>query len=179
MQKKKRDTTTIAETERCILRAWSPEDLDDATEMYLRPEHADFFLHEPIDRGHIRRGIASSILLHEKFGYSFWPLFLKETGALIGHCGLQPLREVGEIEVGYLVVPEHRGKGIATEAARAAVGYGFKKLGLPRIVAIALPENTASIRVMEKLGMEYEKNISRKGLEFVLYALERTQNRRS
>jgi RimJ/RimL family protein N-acetyltransferase len=89
----------------------------------------------------------------------------------IGWAGLQPLEESGEIEVGYAFGKNAWGRGIATEAARAVVRWGFEARGLDRIVAIAYEENEGSRRVMDKLGMRYEGMRLVHGTESVYYSL--------
>ena len=77
-------------------------------------------------------------------------------GSLVGLCGLAILRGAEEGEIWYLVEPESWGKGIATEAVTHLLDYGFGELGLHRIWATCLPENPASARVLEKVGMRKE-----------------------
>ena len=85
------------------------------------------------------------------------PIVLKETGEVAGWCGLGPLDyDEAEIEIFFVVAREHWGKGLATEAARALLGYAFDVLGLRRVVAVADPRNRASVAVIEKLGMRFE-----------------------
>src|ERR687884_170254 len=74
---------------------------------------------------------------------------LKDGGELLGYCGLKTLADTPDIELLYGIVEEHWGRGLVTEAARAALRFGFEEAGLDYIVAIALPENVASQRVME------------------------------
>jgi ribosomal-protein-alanine N-acetyltransferase len=86
---------------------------------------------------------------------------LRETDRLIGWCGLGPLDfDESEIELYFGVSPEHWGKGIATEAGASMLAYGFRCLGLDRIVAVVRPENVASKRVLEKLGMNQRRTVS-------------------
>lgn len=86
----------------------------------------------------------------------------KSTGQLIGWCGLGPLDfDVSEIEIYYGLAPSHWGLGLTTEAAKALLRYGFETIGLSRITALVKPENVASQRVIEKLGLIYEKRIGR------------------
>jgi [ribosomal protein S5]-alanine N-acetyltransferase len=112
-------------------------------------------------------------------GFCFWRLLPKETlGAqdaeqMIGFCGLQPLPETTEIEIGWWLARAWWGKGLATEAAREAMRDAFERIGLERIVAIALPENRASTHVMEKLGMRFERETTNRGFRVVLYAADR------
>jgi len=103
-------------------------------------------------------------------GYCLWQLLEASSGGMIGFCGLQPLADTGHVEIGWWLARSHWGRGLATEAARAVLRDGFERAGLARIVAIAQPQNRASIRVMEKLGMQYEKPMKHKGFDVVLYA---------
>ena len=97
----------------------------------------------------------------------------------MGHCGLRFLDEIGETELYYALGKPHWGRGFATEAAGAAMRFGFDRAGLSRIVAYAVPENRASTHVMEKLGMTYEEEASIFGLACVRYAIERPAARGS
>lgn len=92
--------------------------------------------------------------LWEDPGYGPWAAIERETGRLIGHIGLRHLPCVaGETEVLYALDPAAWGRGYALEGASAALEFGFRTLALPQIVAFALPQNTASLKVMERLGM--------------------------
>jgi ribosomal-protein-alanine N-acetyltransferase len=113
--------------------------------------------------------LGARIAHQREHGFSVWALDLRESGTLIGAVGLQQLEGTDEIESAWLVARLHWGKGLATEAARASLTLGFERFQLPRILAATLPENIASIRVMEKLGMSRVENITRRGLEHVCY----------
>ena len=104
-------------------------------------------------------------------GYCLWKLLEPDTGHMVGFCGLQPLANTVEVEIGWWLARSHWGRGLATEAARAALRDGFERVGLGRIVAVAQPANRASLRVMEKLGMRYERDTQHKGIGVVLYAI--------
>ena len=106
-------------------------------------------------------------------GFSMCLTSLKETGEPAGVTGIQPLEKTGLVEVGYSFEREHWGRGFATEAAVAWLDFGFRSAGLQRIVAVAEPENEGSIRVMKKLGMEFEKNSLSYGLQVVRYSVAR------
>lgn len=117
-------------------------------------------------------------------GFCFWRLLTKEGGSdgpaeeMIGFCGLQPLPATDEIEIGWWLAPEWWNKGLATESAREAMRDAFQRFGLERIVAVAIPENRASIHVMEKLGMRFERETTHRGFPVVLYATEPPTERR-
>jgi ribosomal-protein-alanine N-acetyltransferase len=117
-----------------------------------------------------------AILRHwQNHGFGIWAIDHKADRRLIGWCGLQVLEKTPEVEVAYLLAKEYWNQGLATEAARAAVEYGFNGLNLKRIVAIARPENVGSYRVMEKIGMKYERDAHYYNVDVVYYALERDQ----
>ncbi len=109
----------------------------------------------------------------ERLGFSMCLTTWNETGRAIGVSGLQPLEKTGHIEVGYSFEKEFWGKGLATEAAAAWLEFGFSKAGLERIVAVAEPANIGSTRVMEKLGMTFEKTSLSYGLQVVRYAVSK------
>jgi RimJ/RimL family protein N-acetyltransferase len=95
------------------------------------------------------------------------------TGRFLGQCGLNTVDELGEIEVLYALERAAWGQGLATEAARTAVAYGFTEARLARIIAVTRPEHARSRRVLEKLGMRYERDVDVFGIHAVLYALGR------
>jgi RimJ/RimL family protein N-acetyltransferase len=90
---------------------------------------------------------------YKKYGYGRFAVELKETGAIIGFCGIKYLPEIDLPEVGYRFLKEYWGRGIGTEAARVCVEFARDDLKVEKLVALIIPENAASIRVAEKLGM--------------------------
>ncbi len=107
---------------------------------------------------------------NEHPGYGLWAIEAKKECRVVGSVLLKPLPEGGDVEIGWHVGTADWGMGIATESAISVRDYGFEKVGLTRIVAIAYPENTKSIRVMEKLGMECEGMVRQFGLDLIQYA---------
>jgi RimJ/RimL family protein N-acetyltransferase len=95
------------------------------------------------------------------------------SGRFLGQCGLNPIDELGEIEILYAFERAAWGRGYATEAGRAALAYGFEQTGLHRIVAVTRPEHARSRHVLEKLGMRYERDVHVFGIDAVLYAVAR------
>ena len=112
---------------------------------------------------------------HRQHGFGMCAILRKPDDEMIGWSGIQPLEDSGQIEVGYGFDRPHWGKGYATEVANAWLRYAFEAAGLARVVAVAAPENTASRRVMEKLGMRYEKNVWHYNSDCVLYAITREE----
>jgi RimJ/RimL family protein N-acetyltransferase len=146
----------MLETERLILRPMSEADVDDVYEMRRDPEVMRY-IREPVQSREEALNwieLISSRWAVDRIG--FCGLVEKQSGKFAGWCGLWQLRENGEIEVGYAVAKEFWGRGYASESAAAFLDYGFGPLALDKIVAVARPENTASRRVMEKLGMKFD-----------------------
>jgi RimJ/RimL family protein N-acetyltransferase len=104
-------------------------------------------------------------------GIGLW--LWREDGVAVARGGLRhtALDDTRVIEVGWLVDPDRQGKGIATELARASVDHAFAVLGFDLVTARTLPDNFASRRVMEKLGMTYDRDIVHAGLPHVHYVL--------
>lgn len=112
----------------------------------------------------------------EEHGLSMWAIIEKETGRVIGDCGLILVEGKGpEIELTYDIAWDAWGKGYATEAGRECLRYGFEELGLDRIIAITYPSHAASRRVMEKCGMRYEGCREYYGHEMVVYVMTREE----
>ena len=123
----------------------------------------------------VEKRLRAYIGSYEKHGFGSCAMIWKESGELCGWSGLMPLEDTGEIEVGYGLAKKFWGKGVGFECARAWLKYGFEKAGLERIVAIAVPENTGSWRIMEKIGMRYEKNEPHYGMDCLFYAISRDE----
>ena len=104
-----------------------------------------------------------------QFPYGPWAVIEKSSGELIGHCGLRFIPDISETEVLYAFGKDYWGKGYATEAAQASIDFGFEQVGLERIIALAVPENIASRRVVEHCGLEYKKDIRLFGMDCVYY----------
>jgi len=122
-----------------------------------------------------------SILAAEKFlanypdyksnGFGRWLVIEKKTSEKLGWCGLKLLPQINEVDLGYRFFKKNWGRGYATESGIACINYGFSKLNLQRIVGNALKENSASIKVLQKCGMKYEKDEDCGGKVGVKYAI--------
>ncbi|WP_017316189.1 GNAT family N-acetyltransferase [Mastigocladopsis repens] len=111
----------------------------------------------------------------ERHSFGLWLVFDKQEGNLIGQCGLRFLEGSLEYELVYAVARAYWGKGIATEAAKASLRYGFEELKAEQIMALTAPTNFVSQRVMQKLGMKYEKNAFLYNREVVYYTISRQE----
>jgi RimJ/RimL family protein N-acetyltransferase len=149
---------TIIETERLILKEITLEDKTEMLRLYSNEavqKYTGEALIESMEE--MEQAIEIRIKNYAKYGYGRWATFLKNGMQFVGWAGLAYLPEFDEIDLGYRFLPEYWGLGIGTEASHAILSYGFDTLQLKRIIAIAMKENKASTRVMEKVGMQFDK----------------------
>jgi len=164
----------ILETNRLILDVWDPSDWT-----ALRPIATDAEVMRYITGGvpwsdeQIRAYIDRQMKCYAAHGFCRWKLVEKSTGAIIGFCGVGFWRDAPHPEIGWWLARESWGRGFATEAARAALHDAFDRVGLDRIISVAMPANTASTRIMEKLGLRFECEFESEGTHLVRYAISR------
>ena len=149
-------------TERLRLRPMRHDDLDDMAALLGDPEVMAYYP-RPKDRDEARAWISWTLDSYARHGHGLWVVESRATGEFYGDCGLtvQDVDGVDELEVGYHVHTRLQGRGIATEAARASLGFAAGHLGAGRVVAIIHPDNLASQRVAEKVGLPREKVVVR------------------
>jgi len=162
------------ETDRLLLRMFCPEDLDELARLFSDPDVMRYVGDgQPVDRDGADKALQSIIKHWQTHGFGRWAAVDKRTREFVGFGGLRSL--FGTPEVVYHLAPAHWGKGLATELGRASLRFGFEDRQFDRIVAIAKPLNTASLHVMEKLGMHFEKNARYYDIDVVQYAIERAE----
>jgi len=163
------------ETARLFLRPFTSADLENYTQhIFADPEVMRYLSRRDlIPRVRAERTLTIFAEHWSQYDFGVWAVTDKVTGNFIGHCGLGHVPEAGEVEVLYSLGRMYWGQGLATEAARASVRFGFSTVKLARLIALAVPENTGSRRVMEHLGFEYEKDAHYFGLDLVTYMLQR------
>lgn len=151
----------ILETDRMILRHLSEADAPFMLELMNEPDFHRFVG----DRGLRTTNDAAAYLAekilpsYERFGFGFYLVELKSNGMPIGICGLVKRDTLEWVDVGFSFLESQRGKGYAFEAAKAVMDYGRTRLDLPRIIGVTAPDNRISIRLLEKLGLRFEKKI--------------------
>ncbi len=151
----------LLETERLTLR---PITLADAP-LLLGVMNDPAFIEHVADRG-LRttedgeRYIAEKMLpSFAQHGFGMYVVELKETGRTIGTCGLFKREEMEDVDIGYAFLREYWGQGFAYEAAAALLAHGRDVLRLPKIIAMTGPNNASSIKLLEKLGLRFERMI--------------------
>lgn len=142
----------MPETERLLLRRFETGDLEAIYRMRSDAETMRF-IREPQDRRESASWLKMISGLWDSDGIGFFAVVEKASRRVVGWCGLWRLKETGETEIGYAIDKAYWRRGLASEAAGAVLEYGFRELRLDKIVAVAVPENAGSRRVMEKLGM--------------------------
>lgn len=170
----------MIETERLILRRFTDADADAIAAM-----RGDAAFMRFIKKPESRRDAVDWMQMVSRYwdtdGFGFWAVVLKETDETIGWSGSWSLWETKEVEIGFAIAPPFWGRGLATEAAEVALEYSFETRRAARTVAVAMPENYASRRVMEKLGMSLEgqKFFRSYGLELVYYSMTQQEYNRA
>ena len=151
----------ILVTDRLVLRQLTPEDAAFIFELLNEPS----FIQNIGDRGirtlddarlYIQNGPMKS---YEKNGFGLWLVALKDTHEPIGMCGLIKRDGLEDVDIGYALLPQFWSNGYAVESAFAVKEYARNVIGLKRVVAIVDPANQGSIRVLEKIGLHYEKMV--------------------
>jgi RimJ/RimL family protein N-acetyltransferase len=161
----------IIETERLFIRQWEPDDWMSFRPLVTDPRVLEYICSEPWSDERTQQYINKQIELSKSRGWCGWPVICREDNMLIGLCGFGD-EFPPDVQIGWRFLPEYWGRGLATEAAMAFMQYGFDRFHFTRLVAVAQPANLQSIRVMEKLGMTFEKPLTYKGVEVVCYARE-------
>jgi ribosomal-protein-alanine N-acetyltransferase len=160
------------ETNRLLLRMFAPDDLEDLSRIFSDPDvvrHLGTGL--PVRRDETEQALLSIIKHWERHGFGRWAAVFKPTGKLIGYGGLRLFQETPELV--YLLAKPYWGIGLATELAHAALRYGFEEQQFERIIAMAKIANVASQRVMEKIGMYFEKTATIFEMEVACYSKPR------
>jgi RimJ/RimL family protein N-acetyltransferase len=168
------------ETERLILDRWQISDWT-----AFRPIATD-----PVVMRYITGGVAwtdeqiltfvdRQVKLYAERGFCRWKLLFKGSGELIGFCGVGFWRDEADPEIGWWLARRYWGRGLGTEAAQAAQRDALERVRLERIISIAMAENAASIRIMEKLGLKLECEFENDGVRLVRYAMGGPQHERT
>ncbi len=166
--------TTPIETARLRLRPYRESDLDALHHLWTDPDVRRYLWDgEVIARPVAAQALRASIACTAQHGFGHWAVCPAGDDALIGFCGFRFLDETPEIELLYGLAPAYWGRGLATEAARAMLRFGFEALGFARVVAITDFANRASVAVMQRLGMQFETRFQHHGLDSVRYAMVR------
>ena len=164
---------TGPETERLLHRAMTVEDAEAFFAFNGNPDVMRRTGEPPLPSLEAAREAIENYPDFDEVGYGRWACVLKQTGAVIGFCGLKYLPDLDAVDVGYRFLPEYWGRGLATEACRASLDFGFRTIGLDEVIALVLPDNSASIRVLEKVGMQFDREFVDDGMLVLRYVKQR------
>lgn len=159
-------------TERLQMRAMSVDDAEAAFAFNSDPEVMRYTCEELWTSVEQARAFLAAYPDFDTVGYGRWAVVHREDARVIGFCGLKYLEDLNEVDVGYRLLPAYWGRGLATEAVRATLDFGFETIGLARIIALVVPENLASRRVLEKCGLTLEGEIEYDGVAALRYVIE-------
>jgi [ribosomal protein S5]-alanine N-acetyltransferase len=153
---------TILTTNRLTLRRLDPADAEFMVELLNDPTFLRFIGDKGVRTADDARQyiLGGPMASYERNGFGLWLVQLKESGLPIGMCGLLKRESLPDVDIGFAFLPAYRSQGYAFESASAVLDYGRTEFGLNRIVAITDPENAGSIRVLQKIGMRFERMIT-------------------
>ncbi|MBD2019540.1 GNAT family N-acetyltransferase [Leptolyngbya sp. FACHB-36] len=161
----------LIETHRLILREFEPADDRWLAQILANPLVMKSSLTGPLSSADTQAKIQSFMASYAQHGFGKWAVFLKPRNELIGYCGIavETIDNREEWELGYRLDPKFWSRGLASEAAIAALHHGFTELNLPYILGIVERANLASVRVLEKTGMQYERETTFHGVQMDVY----------
>ena len=173
----------ILETNRLFLRRLVIDDLNDLFALYRDPEIRRYFPDGVLNLEETKEELEWFLNGHpEHPELGLWATIHKDTGRFIGRCGLLPWTIAGrdEVEIAYLLDKAFWQQGLATEAAQGLLHYCFEQLHLTRVICLMAPENQASQRVAQKIGMTLEQTvdgIAGDNFPTLIYAIDRPAGR--
>lgn len=156
------------ETPRLILREFSIKDAQGLYQLNLNPEVIRYTGDPPFTSVEEAKHFVEQYDAYKKNGFGRWTVIEKKSGQFIGWCGLKYHQE-GYVDLGFRFLQEKWGNGFATESSKACIKYATLELNLKQLIGRVLPDNKASIRVLEKLGFTYLKSDSCNGMQNARY----------
>ena len=170
---------TVLETEHLLFRRLKMDDLDTLFALYSDEEIRRYFPEGTLSYEETKEELEWFLNGHPRHPeLGLWATIYKETQEFIGRCGLLPwtIDEKQEVEVAYLLDKKYWGQGLGTEAAKGILRYAFDHLQLSRLVCMVEPENKASARVAQKIGMQLEKETADDKGPFLLFSIEKVSS---
>ena len=160
------------DTARLVLLPWSLDDIDALHQMWNDAQVRRYLWDdEVISRQRAAATVEAAVASANDCGVGLWAVLLKPTPKLAGFCGLRFIEDSRDVELLYGLLPQHWGEGLATEAAQAALSYGFKAGLFTRVYARTDVSNRASVRVIQRLGMKFERETRIGVLPTFIYSL--------
>ena len=164
---------TVIETNRLLLREFNTSDAEGFFNLNNDPEVLKYTGDQPFESLAGAEKFLSDYNQYSLYGYGRWTVLHKHTNEYLGWCGLKYSPGNDETDIGFRFLRSCWNKGYATEAAKATVDFGFKKLNLKLIVGRAMKDNIASVKVLEKAGLTYWKDFDFDGHNGVYFKIEK------
>jgi ribosomal-protein-alanine N-acetyltransferase len=161
----------LPETQRLLLREFVADDAESLYLLNLNPEVIRYTGDIPFIDIDDAAQFLNTYDDYTQYGYGRWAMIERETSDFLGWCGLKFHPEENENDIGFRLFQKHWNKGFATEAAGACIDYGFQTLKMNSIIGRAMRENTPSIHVLEKVGLQYERPFDFHGGPGVIYRI--------
>ena len=155
-----------------MLRELTPQDYQQFFDLNSDPEVIKYTGDKAFGTLNAARKFLEQYDAYSKYGMGRWAVILKSSNEFTGWCGLKFMEELNAVDLGYRFFRKFWNQGIATESAKACVEYGFNHYGLKRIIGRAMKENIASVKVLEKCGMHFVKEIQFDEHPGLLYEIE-------
>lgn len=165
----------ILETDRLLLRELSIDDAANFHALNENPNVIQFTGDKPFEDVEEARIFLGNYKDYERNGYGRWAVINKVDNEFLGWCGLKYDASKDETDIGFRFFQKHWNKGFATESAMACLNYGFSLLGIQTIVGRAMSENVASIKVLQKLGLTFDREFDFDGHPGMVYKMENPQ----
>lgn len=163
---------TVTETSRLYLRELTPDDAQSFYALNADPEVIRYTGDAAFDSVMAAKDFLTSyVAVYAQYKRGRWAVIRKSNGEFLGWCGLKYHPEENITDLGFRFFRQFWNHGYATESAAACLHYGFNKLGLTEIHGHAMTANAASVRVLEKLGFTFVRNITFSGSDGVMYSL--------
>ena len=163
----------ILETNRLILREFNVNDAENIYKLDLNPNVIKYTGNSTFKNIEEAKEFLENYHDYKLNGYGRWAVITKEKNEFIGWCGLKWDKIDNETDIGFRFFEKMWNKGYATESAKACINYGFEKLNLKRIIGKAMKDNVNSIKVLKKIGLEYEQDTELDGEKAVIYRIEK------
>lgn len=168
----------ILETPRLLLRELTVADASALYALNLNPKVVQYTGDKSFANVEEARELLKNFRQYIDHGYGRWAVIDKANGEFLGWCGLKYHPDKKETDIGFRFFETQWGRGFATESAQACLDHGFGKLGLGSIIGRAMRENVASVRVLEKLGLQFVTDFDFDGQPGVIYRIEKQKRNR-
>lgn len=162
----------ILETNRLLLREFDISDAESFYELNLNPNVIKYTGNSAFKDIDEAKAFLENYSDYQRNGFGRWAVINKSNQLFLGWCGLKYDEKLDETDIGFSFFEHFWNQGFATESAKACINYGFEILNLKTIVGRAMKENTASIKILEKIGLQYEKGFDFDGQEGVIYTIK-------